>query len=98
MWEYFPQKKGLYSGILMGAYGLGGFIFALLTTYFTNPNDDKMDIVVDKHDGTTPIKFFGPEVADNVPSMLRKIGTIWSILIILSVLLISRRQTSSLSK
>jgi len=26
-WEYFPEKKGLCTGILVGAYGLGSFIY-----------------------------------------------------------------------
>lgn len=31
-WEYFPARKGLMTGIVMGAYGFGSFIFSLLST------------------------------------------------------------------
>ena len=27
-WEYFPNKKGLVTGIILGGYGFGSFIFA----------------------------------------------------------------------
>ena len=46
-WEYYPENKGLYSGILLGAYGLGPFIFALLTTHLVNPDNLPLDIIVD---------------------------------------------------
>lgn len=26
-WEYFPSRKGLVTGIIVGAYGFGPFIF-----------------------------------------------------------------------
>jgi len=26
-WEYFPERKGLVTGIIVGAYGFGAFIY-----------------------------------------------------------------------
>lgn len=26
-WEYFPERKGLVTGIIIGAYGFGSFIY-----------------------------------------------------------------------
>lgn len=36
--EYFPDNKGLISGIIMGSYGLGSFIFNIVATKIVNPN------------------------------------------------------------
>ena len=27
-WEYFPKRKGLVTGVILGGYGFGSFIFA----------------------------------------------------------------------
>jgi OFA family oxalate/formate antiporter-like MFS transporter len=37
-WEYFPHKKGLMTGIIIGAYGFGSFFFSLLSTKLVNPD------------------------------------------------------------
>lgn len=29
-WEYFPNRKGIISGIIVGGFGLGSFIFSLV--------------------------------------------------------------------
>lgn len=31
-WEYFPEKKGLVTGIVLGCYGFGSFIFSEIST------------------------------------------------------------------
>lgn len=31
-WRYFPNNKGLVSGIISGAYGMGNMIFSLMST------------------------------------------------------------------
>jgi OFA family oxalate/formate antiporter-like MFS transporter len=36
-WNHYPQKKGLVTGIILGSFGLGSFIFDLLSTYICNP-------------------------------------------------------------
>jgi hypothetical protein len=30
-WQYFPGKEGILSGIIIGGFGLGGFIFPFLS-------------------------------------------------------------------
>ena len=35
--EYFPDNKGLISGIIMSSYGLGSFIFNVVSTKIVNP-------------------------------------------------------------
>ena len=36
-WEWFPDNKGLVSGLIAGGYGFGAFIFGFLTTRIANP-------------------------------------------------------------
>ena len=38
---YFPEKRGLISGIIASAGGFGGFSFSLLAQLIINPNNDK---------------------------------------------------------
>ena len=38
-WEYFPEKKGMMSGIIMGAYGLGSFIYTQIAAKIVNPDN-----------------------------------------------------------
>jgi OFA family oxalate/formate antiporter-like MFS transporter len=45
--EYFPYNRGLVSGIIMGSYGGGSFIFNIVATKIVNPNGDNADIKTD---------------------------------------------------
>ena len=38
-WEYFPEKQGLITGVMLGAYGFASFFFGLLSTFVVNPNN-----------------------------------------------------------
>ena len=38
-WEYFPEKQGLITGIMLGAYGFASFFFGLISTFVVNPNN-----------------------------------------------------------
>lgn len=84
-WEYFPEKKGLMTGIIIGAYGFGSFGFSLLSTALVNPNGDNPTI----EDGN--ITFYTSDVADRVPFMIRTLVYIWAVLVFIGVLLISRK-------
>ena len=84
-WEYFPHRKGLCTGILVGAYGLGSFIYTRVSTRIMNPNDEKATIPI-----TTDLSFFTSDVADNVPKMLRILVAVWLVQITLGVIFISR--------
>ena len=83
--EYFPNNKGLISGIIMGSYGLGSFIFNIVATKIVNPNGANADITTNDPN----LNLFEPEVANRVPMMLRILCMIWICLILLSALLIS---------
>ena len=40
-WKYFPDKKGLISGIIFSSFGLSAFIFTSLGDYIISSNDNK---------------------------------------------------------
>ena len=90
VWEWYPEKKGLMTGIILGGYGFSSFIFAFVSTKLVNPNDLKPEI----YDAKNKVTYFGDEVADRVPFMIRTLATIWSVLVILAVCLISRKPRS----
>jgi hypothetical protein len=83
--EYFPDNKGLISGIIMGSYGGGSFIFNIIATKIVNPNGLNATIKTDDPNLT----LFPPEVANRVPMLLRVLCTIWVGLVLLSASLIS---------
>ena len=37
--EWFPERKGLINGIMIGSFGFAAFIFNFLTSFITNPNN-----------------------------------------------------------
>lgn len=86
-YKYFPNKKGLITGIIVGSYGLGSSIFNIIATKIVNPNNEKS--LIPAPNGDPNLKFFSPEVADRVPMMFRILCMIWFCLILASASLIS---------
>lgn len=84
-WEYFPEKKGLMTGIIIGSYGFGSFFFSLISTKLVNPTGADPTI----EDGN--ITFYDSYVADRVPFMIRTLVYIWLVLVMIGVLFISRK-------
>ena len=87
-WEWFPNNKGLVSGLIIGGFGFGAFIFAFVTTAIANPHDEKPAI---PQDGSgTKNKLFSRDVAEKVPEMIHICLIFWSMLCILSILTVRR--------
>ena len=87
-WEWYPDSKGLVTGITLGGYGFGSFIFSHISTELVNPDNLDADI---KDPENPDITFYGPAVADRVPYMIQTLVYIWAVLVFISVLLISRK-------
>ena len=60
-WEYFPDRKGLISGLIIGAFGFGAFIFGFISTAIVNPENYQ----IDKSDKDDP--YFSEQVTNRVP-------------------------------
>lgn len=85
-WEFFPAKKGLVTGIIISAYGFGSFGFGLLAIDIVNPDHVNPSIqALDQ-------KFYTEDIADNVPHMIRALVYMWVPLVLIGVLLVTRRE------
>lgn len=81
-WEWFPNNKGLVSGLIVAGFGFGAFFFGFISTAIINPNDEKAD----KLNG----KFFPKSVSDNVPYMFHFCLGLWAICVLVASLGVSR--------
>ena len=84
--EYFPDHKGLVTGIIVGSYGLGSFIFNLVATKMVNPSGASASL-------PTPdpnLTLFPPLVANRVPGLLRTLCAVWACLVLISASLITK--------
>ena len=87
-WEWFPDNKGLVSGLVVGGYGFGAFIFGFITTAIANPDDLKVEV---PKDGTgITDKLFPKSVGEEVPHMYRICLIIWVVLGLISVAGVNR--------
>ena len=84
-WEWFPKKKGFITGLLLGAYGFGSFVFILVSTKLVNPDGEN---ATHKDNG---FNYFDKDVADRVPYMLRTLVYIWSGMVLAAVIMIFRK-------
>lgn len=87
-WEWFPDNKGLISGLVVAGFGFGAFIFGFISTGIVNPNNLKADIPF-QH-GKTNDKIFPQEVADLVPHMFKICLIFWTIFAIIAILGVQR--------
>ena len=85
-WDHFPNSKGLVSGLIIGGFGLGSFIFGLISTLLINPKNSKPDIKVGS------IYLYDKEVASHLITSLRILIVIWLVLAILGVSLLSAKK------
>ena len=61
-WEYYPERKGLITGVILGSYGLGNFFFTQVATLIVNPNNKDAEIHINDD-----LSYFTKDIADNVP-------------------------------
>ena len=87
-WEHFPERKGMVSGIIIGGFGFGSFIFDMISTILVNPQDIPPSIEIKS--GQTEQFYFDTEISNRAPIMLRKLIAIWAIMIAISLPLIRK--------
>jgi MFS family permease len=51
-WLFFPNHKGMVSGIILSCYSIGAIFWIITTTAVANPNNIQADYVVSKGDYT----------------------------------------------
>ena len=84
-WEYFPNRKGLITGITISSYGFSSFAFSLISTAIVNPTHAQATIVYDN------INLFDASVADRVPLMIRTLDYIWMGFVVVADALLTRK-------
>lgn len=72
--QFFPEKKGVISGIITGGYGLATIFSSLIIQNIINPENKKASI---SYDGD---KYFDSDVADNLPKAVRYLALYFLIL------------------
>jgi OFA family oxalate/formate antiporter-like MFS transporter len=77
-WKHFPNRKGIVSGIIIGSFGLGSFIFNMISTQLINPDNTHLE------NGFFPLK-----VAMRVPRAIQIMGMIWSGCVVVSLIMVS---------
>jgi MFS family permease len=60
--KYFPNSKGMITGLVFGSYVIGSFIFNFVTLAIVNP---------DNHHPDEKTHFFDEDVANRVPKMFK---------------------------
>lgn len=58
-WQWLPTRKGLATGMILGAFGFGSFVFSFVALAVINPDNVKAEV----YDGQ---KLYPPEVAIKV--------------------------------
>lgn len=79
-WDYFPSKRGMVSGIVICGFGMGSFIFSFVSTMLANPQN------LSAHHEVIDIVYYGTDVAENVPGMIKKLSLSWTILCSISLI------------
>lgn len=66
--KWFPQYKGIFTGIIVAGFGLGGLIFTTLQTLYMNPDNKEAD----------QSGYFDKSVSERVPTLFLYMGIIFT--------------------
>ena len=77
-YRYYPNRKGMCSGLMMMADAIGSFNYNLIFRAIVNPENIPAD---DEH-------FFPPSVANNFPKSIRYLCLVYFVLSVTGALLI----------
>ena len=82
-WEWFPERKGMISGLIIGAYGFGPFVFSFVSTGIVNPDNVSPEYIDNE-------LLVPQEVANRIPGMWRWLLISWIVLLVVGISLVSR--------
>ena len=78
-WLWFPERPGLFSGLIITGFGFGALIFNTMSLFLVNPNNESANA-----DGK-----FSDDVNDKFPHMLRIVILCFTIMTLVAIALIS---------
>jgi len=77
--RWYPKKKGLVNGVIVGGFGLGAFIFNQIQTAYLNPWNRSLD---------SSGFFTDNEILERVPSVFLLLGSMYTVMQLLAIVLI----------
>ena len=83
MWTYFPNKKGMITGCLLGGMGLGPLVFNFCQVYIANPDNLKASKVIYVEGQSLTI--YDDPVANMAPKVLQYMSLFVAILFTISI-------------
>jgi len=86
-WLFFPGKEGIVSGIIIGGFGIGGFIFIPMSSKLINPNGVESADVLHEDGVINNNKPYPASIADNLPKALHLISLVWIIIFLFAIIL-----------
>ncbi|XP_076323954.1 apicoplast pyruvate carrier 1-like isoform X2 [Tachypleus tridentatus] len=86
--KWFPHRKGLVNGIVVGGFGLGALIFNQIQTGFLNPENKSPE-----NDGY----FEDAEILDRVPKMFLLLGGVYAAIELIGCIILFSPPTEILS-
>jgi len=59
-WEWIPERKGVVTGVVLGAFGFGAFVFSFVSQAVVNPDNIQPERLADGR------LIYAPEIAQRV--------------------------------
>jgi hypothetical protein len=84
--QCYPAHKGLVTGIIVGCFAFGSFIFNFVATYVANP--DNLKPRIEKSFGGVTDKYFEEKIAENVPKMFIVLACVYSFIVVCALIMI----------
>jgi len=78
IWQYFPNRRGLVTGIISCGFGGSAFLFSFITKALVNPSNAEIG----------PDGYYGPEVFNNITNMFIWLACIYVVLGVSAAILI----------
>ena len=83
-WEWIPNRKGMVTGFILGAFGFGALITSLFAQAIVNPGNLRPDVLFDGR------IMYSADIAANVPRLFYVNAIYFSVLGIIAILLLKR--------
>lgn len=80
-WDLFPNNKGMVTGVISCGFGVGSFLFGIVSTMLINPENQQMETI-----GSEQV--YGSTVADRIIPAMRVLAVCWALMTVIALLLI----------
>ncbi len=88
VWGYFPNRKGLCGGLIIGGFGFGAFIYNFISSWICNPDNEEPKPEVE---GSKDKYYEYEKVGIHVPAMMMVLALCFSIHVLISMMLVFKK-------